>query len=45
VKVTLPVAVPTPGPEMVAVKVTGWPNALGLTDDVSVVVEVVLLTV
>jgi hypothetical protein len=39
VKVTVPVGVPEPpAGATVAVKVTGWPILLGLTEDASVVV-------
>jgi hypothetical protein len=41
-KVTVPVGVP---PVTVAVKVTAWPNVLGLGEDVSAVADVVWLTV
>jgi hypothetical protein len=37
-KVAVPVGVIT-NPETVVVKVTGWPNALGLADEITVVVE------
>src|SRR5581483_11874078 len=46
-KVTFPVGVPAPGATAltVAVKVTAWPNADGLTEDVTVVVVLAWLTV
>ena len=44
--VTVPVGVPVPGAtgDTVAVKVTDWPEAEGFCDEVTVVVEFVLLT-
>jgi hypothetical protein len=42
---TVPVGVPPLGPVTVAVSVTGWPNIEGLTEEVSVVVDVPGLTV
>ena len=44
VKVTVPVGVP-PGPDTVAVNVTGCPNVLEGDDEVSAVVDVAWLTV
>lgn len=45
-KVTVPVGVPAPGATAAttAVKVTDWPTALGLTEDVTEVVVLALLT-
>ena len=45
-KVTVPVGVPAPGATgaTVAVNVTGWPNADGSGDEVTVVVVEALLT-
>ena len=47
VKVTVPVGVPAPGATAltVAVKVTVWPDSDGLTEEVTVVVLLALLTV
>src|SRR6266516_4835510 len=47
VKVTVPVGVPAPGATAltVAVKVTIWPDTDGLTEEVTVVVLLALLTV
>ena len=47
VKVTVPVGVPEPGATAltVAVKVTVWPDTDGLTEEVTVVVLLALLTV
>src|SRR5439155_15121350 len=44
---TVPVRVPAPGATglTVAVKVTDWPNTEGLTDELTVVVVLALLTV
>jgi hypothetical protein len=46
-KVTVPVAVPAPGATAltVAVNVTSWPNTVGFTEEVTVVVLESLLTV
>src|SRR5207247_821350 len=45
--VTVPVGVPTPGDtaDTVAVKVTAWPNTVGLMSDTTVVLVAALLTV
>jgi hypothetical protein len=42
---TVPVGVPPPPDDTVAVKMTFWPNTDGLTEEVKVVVLVWLLTV
>ena len=44
-KVTVPVGLPGPLPVTVAVKVTFWPEADGLTEDTTAVLVLALLTV
>jgi len=46
-KVTVPLGVPAPGPTAVtlAVKVTDWPNTVGLVEEVSVALASAAVTV